>query len=117
MGQWPWLGLYKYENTFCGVTLVSKTHAITAAHCVNGMNINSMEVRFGDIRRIITGATNAQYKRVKRVTMHPSFRFPVDDIAVIEFQWTAWTKWSSCSASCGDAKNAPGVYTRIGHYW
>ena len=47
--EWPWLAALIRKGSsgsgqYCGATLISNTHVLTAAHCTQGSNAKSIEV-------------------------------------------------------------------------
>jgi len=77
----------------CGGTIVNKRFVITAAHCLfqgstavttsNGL----LRVAIGE-HSICDGLTNegGKFIKVKTATVHPSYTFPQNDIAVLELE-------------------------------
>jgi len=50
-GEWPWMARLLYpDDNWCGGTLVSQYHVVTAAHCIKGQSISQVpvKVRLGD---------------------------------------------------------------------
>ncbi|KAK0418564.1 hypothetical protein QR680_013644 [Steinernema hermaphroditum] len=73
--------------SICGASLISKTHAVTAAHCTHGLQRGSRS-------KIMVGGTNAnqqgggaQWREIHRAYNHPGYGSggTRDDIAVVEF--------------------------------
>ncbi|KAL6067328.1 CLIP domain-containing serine protease [Balamuthia mandrillaris] len=88
-GAYPWLGaLYirvtghsVYDTQFCGCTLISSKHVLTAAHCVVDaeqrdlslsvlFNSTNIDLPQEDVRRIYQGTLNFD---VTRIAIHPEF--------------------------------------------
>ncbi|CAB4069131.1 SYDE [Lepeophtheirus salmonis] len=50
--EWPWIAaLFNRGRQFCGGSLISRSHILTAAHCVAQMtrsDVNNLEVRLGE---------------------------------------------------------------------
>jgi len=48
-GEWPWMARLLYpDDNWCGGTLVSPYHVVTAAHCIKGQSKAPVKVRLGD---------------------------------------------------------------------
>ena len=73
-----------YNAQFCGGSLVSATHVVTAAHCVPGLAPSGVEILAG------VGSLNESTTRiaVSAITSHPSYNAATteNDIAVITLQ-------------------------------
>nr|ACJ22854.1 chymotrypsin-like serine protease precursor [Steinernema carpocapsae]ADZ30825.1 chymotrypsin-like serine protease precursor [Steinernema carpocapsae] len=70
----------------CGASLLSPTHALTAAHCVEGIMAPS-QIMAGGLNRRDRRAPNAQWRSIHRATKPASYNSHtlLDDIAVVEF--------------------------------
>ena len=43
--EFPWqVSLLRFGSHFCGGSLIDTTHVLTAAHCMEGYNLNTIEV-------------------------------------------------------------------------
>lgn len=41
--EFPWLaGLFKNGQFYCGATLLTRKHVLTAAHCINGFEYQNL---------------------------------------------------------------------------
>lgn len=81
--MWPWVASLQHDNRHqCGASLVSSKFALTAAHCVYGINPHRLSLTFGV--KDISKAGNIFY--VKNMTIHPKYdgNFFLNDIAVLE---------------------------------
>ncbi|KAF5295126.1 hypothetical protein FQA39_LY13277 [Lamprigera yunnana] len=88
VNEFPWLaGLSKGGEFFCGATVITKKHLLTAAHCVNGMNYHAITVAFGDHdRKDKDRFKKIQVRRIKKISAHKLFDKSSynNDIAILE---------------------------------
>lgn len=72
------------QSSSCGASFIGDKWLITAAHCVEDANINSLKVNVGEYD-LSNGANNA--KAIKRIYIHPNYNDGIafdNDIALIE---------------------------------
>ncbi|KAF4524045.1 hypothetical protein B566_EDAN018121 [Ephemera danica] len=83
--EFPWVVALQRRNKFyCGATLISKRHLITAAHCMQGFNIKEITAYLGvHSRSRLQNAVSAGIKSVKIYPKFDIFSFN-NDIAIIE---------------------------------
>jgi len=76
-GEWPWIAaLLQNGRQFCGGSLISKKHILTAAHCVAHMSkqdVAALTVRLGDHYIRQTGDTETFESKAARVVRHREF--------------------------------------------
>lgn len=81
---WPWqVQISNGGKHWCGGALLSERWVVTAAHCVQGQSVDTMEVRAGSLLREVGGQTRA----VQRGIFHPDFGIAATydhDIALLE---------------------------------
>jgi len=82
-GTFPWLGIMCYgssrQKCFCGATLITNDHAITAAHCFRPKKEDEVENPFWPTVSIHFGGINLksgdfQSKRIKDVFIHEDWK-------------------------------------------
>ena len=90
-GEWPWLGFFAISYHSCGVSLISQTWAVTAAHCVDGYrdkDMSDMHIYFG--RHWSTQHELGQQGRsIRRIVIHQNYSKDASydyDIALIELE-------------------------------
>jgi len=100
VGQFPWLGVWCYGNTtadcFCSVNLITKQHAVTAAHCLYPKKVSfptywpNTTIHFG--RNNLTDDKEEEQSQVRKIIdamMHENWSTKTDeynsDIAVLRF--------------------------------
>lgn len=74
-GKWPWLvelshSNKPYEDQFCGGSLIKPDWVVTAAHCMEGENVNSFQViaNIYDLKK-----DTGQNIKIKRIISHPKY--------------------------------------------
>jgi len=82
-GEWPWIAKLSIGGKLCGANLIDKNWVLTAAHCLEGRSVYDITLRFGMHNRI-DYSPEVQIRYAKRFTIHPEYRFPDYDIALIE---------------------------------
>lgn len=88
--EWPWLAaLIRKGNPghgqYCGATLISDTHVLTAAHCVDQFRKEDILVRLGEYDFNQTGETGDETFSVAAMKLHENYDSVrnENDIAVI----------------------------------
>lgn len=82
--NFPWLvGLYTQEKLYCGATVISRSHLLTAAHCVDGIESSEIRVFLGG-HNLTSDYT--EQRRVRKIMQHEYFDIFTfnNDIAIIE---------------------------------
>ncbi|XP_071972718.1 ovochymase-2-like [Engystomops pustulosus] len=87
-GESPWIASLKRDGKhFCGGTIISEKHILTAAHCVMDKNVESyLKVFVGDHDFIVKEITEQSFP-IKAIYKHPNFHpnKPYNyDIAIVE---------------------------------
>lgn len=67
--KYPWIAqMLRGTFQFCGATLINDRYALTAAHCVYGMDMNSISIRLLQLDK--NSATQGILRKVTFVHMH-----------------------------------------------
>lgn len=83
--QWPSMlslelrGVQGWTHV-CGAVLIDEWHALTAAHCVDGITVADVRVLAGVLNRDDLPGTNGQDLRLAEYTLHPNFQRLEDGI-------------------------------------
>ncbi|KAJ2940589.1 hypothetical protein O0L34_g6530 [Tuta absoluta] len=56
--NWGWINTFvKNDNSFCGASLISKQHLITAAHCLNQLPLETYRITYPKLSNYVTDIT------------------------------------------------------------
>ncbi|XP_066957751.1 venom serine protease 34-like isoform X2 [Macrobrachium rosenbergii] len=105
-GQYPWVGAITFtgmKRPFCSLTLLTDTHALTAAHCLDGKKRSKLiavlaEHKIGDLND-----TPRTIRRIKKIAFHPKHRpdrVNVGDLAVMTFDYPVPLDHSLIKPAC-----------------
>lgn len=85
LGQFPHVVILRNSSTkehFCSGAIVGKRSILTAAHCVDGLEIVNFEVVAGTILNNVTSDEQNVYD-VAQVTVHRDYKNLANDIAMV----------------------------------
>lgn len=91
-GEWPWIAaLLNNGRQFCGGSLITDRHILTAAHCVAHMtksDVANLKVRLGDHLIKTAGETEVFESKAARVVRHKEFTQQTlhKDVAIISLK-------------------------------
>jgi len=102
--EWPWLAAIMFQNRkmpFCGGAIISDTHVITAAHCVDKYRKHQLRVRVGEYSFEHDGETEDETFNVTSMKIHKGWNPENDDndIAILKLDGSA-TRSASVSPIC-----------------
>ncbi|XP_067621340.1 proclotting enzyme isoform X2 [Eurosta solidaginis] len=87
--EFPWIAvLFKSGKQFCGGSVITKNHILTAAHCVSRMtswDVAAMTAHLGDYDIRTNYEVQHVTRRIKRLVRHKGFNFSTlhNDIAIL----------------------------------
>ena len=89
--EWPWLAALVHKDgrgsgQYCGATLISDTHVVTAAHCLPAQfKQEDIRVKLGEYDFSQTGETGDETFTVARMKLHEGYNEVTyeNDIAII----------------------------------
>lgn len=85
LGQYPHVAILRGSSTkehFCSGAIVGKRSILTAAHCVDGLELRNFEVVVGTVVNNVTSDEQNVYD-VAKVTIHPEYGHLANDIALV----------------------------------
>lgn len=77
-GEWPWQvalvrkGTDLYNNQFCGGTIITADWVVTAAHCVDDVTPNQVDVVAG-VHDLSNPGANFQRRTLAQIVVHPGW--------------------------------------------
>ncbi|XP_057374914.1 trypsin-7-like [Daphnia carinata] len=86
--DYPWMAGLLYKGAlYCGATLINDRYVVTAAHCVDGLDIDSIHVLLGGHDLENVKEEELELRSVVRMVKHPKFEAKTfnHDIAVLQF--------------------------------
>ncbi|XP_018566664.1 trypsin-1-like isoform X2 [Anoplophora glabripennis] len=92
--EWPWIAaLYRQkqleqglEQQFCGGSLITDTHVLTASHCVQGLTAAEIRVRLGEYNFATSNETRSRDYGVEKIIEHEGYVLSTyeNDIAIVK---------------------------------
>merc|ERR1711970_1260113 len=105
-GEWPWIAaLLNNGRQFCGGSLITQEHILTAAHCVAHMSrydVANLKVRLGDHEIRTVGETEIFESKAARVVRHKEFSQQTlhKDVAIISLETPVPESMANVRAVC-----------------
>ncbi|XP_046383098.1 trypsin-7-like [Ischnura elegans] len=103
-GRWPWVVAVMRNNGathFCGGTLITNKHVMTAAHCLHGVKPENLTVRLGEFD-LETPSDTEVVVGVDRFVVYPRYNKITyeNDIAILvlstKVEFTRGAIWPAC---------------------
>jgi len=104
--EWPWLAALVHKGgqgsgQYCGATLISDNHVLTAAHCLAPFKQSDIQVKLGEYDFNQAGETEDQTFNVAQMKMHENYNDVTyeNDIAIIKLDRPATRSksvWPTC---------------------
>jgi len=94
--EWPWLAALVHRTgggsgQYCGATLISDTHVLTAAHCIKPFQMEDIKVRLGEYDFEEVGETLDQTFTLSSMKIHEQYNDVTfeNDIAMLKLNGVA----------------------------
>lgn len=94
--EWPWLAALVHKDgqgsgQYCGATLISDTHVLTAAHCIKPFKQSDIKVRLGEYDFDQEGETKDQTFTLASMKIHERYDDATfeNDIAILKLNGVA----------------------------
>ncbi|RVE45651.1 hypothetical protein evm_009700 [Chilo suppressalis] len=91
--EWPWMASITPQGfmQYCGGTLITERHVLTAAHCTRRWKAEELYVRLGEYDFTRNNDSRSYDFRVVEIRQHPGFEMPNyhNDIAILKLNRAA----------------------------
>jgi secreted trypsin-like serine protease len=94
--EWPWLAALVHREgrgngQYCGATLISDTHVLTAAHCIKPFKQEDIKIRLGEYDFDQEGETADQTFTLSSMKIHEAYNDVTfeNDIAILKLSGVA----------------------------
>ncbi|XP_066998945.1 venom protease [Anabrus simplex] len=116
VNEFPWVvALSRRGKFYCGGTVITRKHILTAAHCIEGIELSDIQVTLGEHDRSIRNESESTERRIKNGTRHDGFTLLTfnNDIAVLELDKPV-DFGSSIKPACLPQSNAVNYTNSVG---
>ncbi|KRT86665.1 Trypsin [Oryctes borbonicus] len=88
--RWPWIAALYFKDVtyeqFCGGSLITDRHVLTASHCLEGLKASDIRVRLGEYDFTKTNETRSQDFSISEIIMHEDYSTLTyeNDVAIVK---------------------------------